>query len=219
MRALDLRARPRLAHHFASFEQQRETGSLGVWMFLVTEVMFFGAIFAAYVIYRWMHPVAFASASRQLDVQLGALNTTVLLTSSLTMALAVRSGQTGRGRLAALLLGFTIVLGVLFLGIKAHEYHMKFIEHLVPGPAFSMPIADVRGAEIFFCLYFALTGLHAVHMIIGVLLLTGMLLPAYLGWYSPQDHGFLEGVGLYWHFVDIVWIFLFPLLYLVGRHG
>ena len=209
---------PRLLHQFESFEQQREAASLGVWVFLVTEVMFFGALFAAYVVYRWLHPAAFMMASRKLDIVLGALNTGVLLTSSLTMALAVRFAQIDRGRIAAILLLLTIALGAVFLGIKAHEYHEKFVEHLVPGPLFSAEFADPRGAQLFFCLYFGMTGLHAVHMIVGMGLLIGLLVPAFLGWFSPQDHGFIEGVGLYWHFVDIVWIFLFPLLYLVGRH-
>ncbi|MFO0588493.1 MAG: cytochrome c oxidase subunit 3 family protein [Polyangiaceae bacterium] len=217
--ALPRRGRPpRLLHQFESFEQQRETASLGVWVFLVTEVMFFGALFTAYVVYRWMHPGAFILASRKLDIVLGTLNTAILLTSSLTMALAVRFAQVDRGRLAAFLLLCTIVLGSVFLGIKAHEYHEKFVEHLVPGPLFSSEFPDPRGAQLFFCLYFGMTGLHAIHMIVGVGLLIGLLIPTFRGWFSAQAHGFIEGTGLYWHFVDIVWIFLFPLLYLVGRH-
>lgn len=210
---------PTLAHHFASFEEQRQASSLGVWVFLATEVMFFGALFASYTIYRWLHPAAFAMASRHLDVELGTLNTAVLLTSSLTMALAVRFAQLGRGKLAAGLLGCTIVLGAAFLGIKGYEYHQKLVEHLVPGPSFSGEFPDPRGAQLFFCLYFGMTGLHAIHMIVGICLLIGLLVPTYLGWFSAEDHDFIEGTGLYWHFVDIVWIFLFPLLYLVGRHA
>ena len=158
-------------------------------------------------------------ASRHLDVELGTLNTAVLLTSSLTMALAVRFAQLGRGKLAAGLLGCTIVLGTAFLGIKGYEYHQKLVDHLVPGPSFSGEFPDPRGAQLFFCLYFGMTGLHAIHMIVGICLLIGLLVPTYLGWFSAEDHDFIEGTGLYWHFVDIVWIFLFPLLYLVGRHA
>lgn len=208
-----------LAHHFDSSEQQREAASLGVWVFLATEVLFFGGLFAAYTVYRWLYPSVFAAGSHHLDVKLGAVNTAVLLTSSLTMALAVRSAQTGRGKLSALLLFATIVLGLVFLGIKYQEYHHKWVEHLVPGPTFHLAGVDRPMAQIFFCLYFGMTGLHALHMIIGIALLLGLLAPAYLGWFGPRNYNFVEGMGLYWHFVDIVWIFLFPLLYLVGRHG
>lgn len=213
-------AAPALASHFESYEQQREAASFGVWVFLVTELMFFGGLFLAYAVYRWSYPAAFAASSRRLDVELGAVNTAILLTSSLTMAVAVRSAQIGRGKLAALLLGATIVLGVAFLGIKLDEYHHKFVEHLVPGPSFTLGGPEhQRPAQLFFCLYFGMTGLHAAHMIVGLGLLVGLLAPTYLGKFTPQNHNFIEGAGLYWHFVDIIWIFLFPLLYLVGRHG
>ena len=188
-------------------------------MFLATEVLFFGALFVGYTVYRWLYPAAFAAGSARLDLVLGAINTAVLLTSSLTMALAVRSAQLGRGKLSALLLVATILLGLAFLGIKYEEYHHKWTEHLIPGPRFHMEEIQTSAAQLFFCLYFGMTGLHALHMIIGIALLLGLLAPVYLGWFGPENHNFVEGLGLYWHFVDIVWIFLFPLLYLVGRHG
>jgi cytochrome c oxidase subunit 3 len=220
----DLRAslaqhRAGLAHHFDTHEQQREAASLGVWVFLATEVLFFGGLFAAYTVYRWWYPAAFVAGSARLDVVLGAINTAVLLTSSLTMALAVRSARLGRGKLAAVLLLATLLLGLVFLAIKYQEYHHKWTEHLIPGPGFHLEGSQTPAVQLFFCLYFAMTGLHALHMIIGIALLLGLLAPAYLGWFGPQNHNFIEGMGLYWHFVDIVWIFLFPLLYLVGRHG
>ncbi len=208
-----------LAHHFDSYEQQREAASLGVWVFLATEVLFFGGLSTAYTVYRWKYPEAFAAGSARLDVVLGTVNTAVLLTSSLTMALAVRGAQTGRGKLAAALLLATVVLGLVFLGIKYEEYHHKWVEHLIPGPAFHLAGAPGPEAQLFFCQYFAMTGLHALHMVIGMALLLGLVAPAYLGRFGPRNHNFVEGMGLYWHFVDIVWIFLFPLLYLVGRHG
>jgi cytochrome c oxidase subunit III len=218
------RAAP-LEHHFESYEQQREAASLGVWVFLVTEIMFFGGLFAAYIIYRWMYPAAFAAGSRLLDAKLGGINTAVLLTSSLSMALAVRGTQTGRRRLAAALLALTALLGAVFLGIKFVEYHHKFTEGLIPGATFHVPFhvdgqaVPLQGMQLFFLLYFAMTGLHAVHMVIGMALLLGLIVPVWMGRFTPENHNFVEGMGLYWHFVDIVWIFLFPLLYLVGRHG
>lgn len=206
---------PGLAHHFESFEQQRETAMLGMWVFLVTEILFFGTLFTAYTIYRWKFPEGFALGSGRLDVTLGGVNTAVLLSSSLTMALAVRSAQIGRGKLAAVMVAATIVLGTVFLGIKFEEYNHKFAEGLVPGRGFAL---GMPGAALFFCLYFAMTGLHALHMIVGIGILVGVGIAAWAGKFTPENHNWMEGTGLYWHFVDIVWIFLFPMLYLVGRH-
>ena len=208
-----------LAHHFVSYEQQRESATLGMWTFLVTEILFFGGLFAAYIVYRVLYPHVFIEGSRHLDVKLGTINTVILISSSLTMAFAVRSAQLGRGKLSAVLLIATIVLGSVFLGIKFDEYHHKFAEHLIPGPGFRAASTDPRTLQLFFFLYFMMTGLHAVHMIIGIGLLAVVAVLAYRGYFTPQNHNFIEGCGLYWHFVDVVWIFLFPLLYLVGRHG
>lgn len=207
-----------LQHHFDSFEQQREASYLGVWIFLVTEVMFFGGVFTAYIVYRLAHPQAFALGSHELDITLGAVNTAVLIGSSLTMAMAVWAAQTGRRKGIVGYILATIVLGGVFLGIKVVEYSAKFEHHLFPGPNFQWNGPDAPHVEMFFNLYFALTGLHAVHMIIGMGILVVIAILAWRGRFSPENHNLVEGIGLYWHFVDIVWIFLFPLLYLLGRN-
>jgi cytochrome c oxidase subunit 3 len=205
-------------HHFADVEQQHEASWLGMWVFLATEVMFFGGMFACYFVYRHWYLQAFASASNQLDVLLGGINTAVLICSSFTMAMAVHSAETGRRKPLVVFLLLTIVLGLAFLGIKFYEYHTKFEEHLVPGSSFRFAESLARPAEIFFSFYFAMTGMHAVHMIIGIGLLTALIFRARRDRFSPTYHTPVELTGLYWHFVDIVWIFLFPLLYLLGRH-
>jgi cytochrome c oxidase subunit 3 len=199
-------------------EQQRDASSLGMWVFLVTEILFFGGLFLAYTVYRSEYARAFAEASRHLDITLGTFNTAVLIVSSLTMALAVFFAATGRRRALLVFLIATMVLGGVFLGVKAVEYGHKFHDHLVPGPHFRFPGPYARQAEIFYSLYFAMTGLHAAHMIIGIGILTVLVLQARKGRYGPAYYTPVEVSGLYWHFVDIVWIFLFPLLYLIGRH-
>jgi cytochrome c oxidase subunit 3 len=206
------------AHHFDSSEQQRESASLGMWVFLVTEVMFFGGLFLAYILYRWSWPAAFAVASHHLDVGLGTFNTAVLIGSSFTMALAVRAAQLGNRRSIAVFLVLTMILGSIFLGIKGYEYHHKYVEHLIPGAGFEFPGSEPGHSEMFFCLYFAMTGLHALHMIIGLGVLFVMLVLSLRGRFSSTYYNPIECAGLYWHFVDIVWIFLFPLLYLIARH-
>jgi cytochrome c oxidase subunit 3 len=208
-----------LRHHFEQPEQQYESASLGMWTFLVTEIMFFGGLFAAYTIYRTMYPAAFASTSQYMDVIVGGVNTAVLICSSLTMALAVRAGQLGQRRLIILFIIATMILGFVFLGIKAYEYHHKWVEHLVPG--FNWHYEEVRyarNAEILFFLYFVMTGMHALHMVVGEALLLTIAVMAYRHRFSTKWSTPVEIVGLYWHFVDIVWIFLFPLLYLIGHH-
>jgi cytochrome c oxidase subunit III len=226
-----------VAHHFDDAEQQYASAEFGMWLFLATEVLFFGGLFCLYTVYRIWYHEAFMAASHRLDVTLGAINTAVLLTSSLTMVLAVRSAQTNDRRATVRNLLFTILLGTVFLFIKGYEYHEKFVEDLVPGPNFlvhktdrptnDFPSARVpsrstqtgdagRGAEeIFFSFYFAMTGLHALHMIIGIGLLTFLAITAARGSYSNEYFTPVEMSGLYWHFVDIVWVFLFPLLYLI----
>ena len=207
-----------LAHHFDTIEQQREAVSLGMWVFLVTEMMFFGGLFTAYVAYRAAYPAAFAAGSGHLDIVLGAVNTAVLIGSSLTMALAVYGSQVGNRKMLIGFLVATILLGLVFLGIKAVEYHDKFEYHLVPGHSFSFPGQRPMNAQLFFSLYFAMTGMHALHMVIGIGLLTYLVIQASRSRFSPEYHSPVEMTGLYWHFVDIVWIFLFPLLYLIDRH-
>ena len=207
-----------LAHHFEDLEQQHNAATLGMWLFLATEVMFFGGLFTAYIVYRSLHPLAFAEVSRELDIVLGTLNTVVLICSSLTMALAVYGAQTGRRKMLILCLSLTLILGVAFLGIKFVEYSHKFRDHHVPGPSFSFPGPFTQQAKMFFSLYFAMTGLHALHMIVGAGLLTVLIIMAWRGRFSPMSYHRVELSGLYWHFVDIIWIFLYPLLYLIGRH-
>jgi len=211
---------PGLAHHFDTLEQQAEATTLGMWVFLVTEVLFFGGLFMVYTVYRNWYPDAFAAASHSLDITLGTINTAVLITSSLTMALAVHAAQLGQRKLLMLFLLATMALGAVFLGIKSVEYYQKFVEHHVPGAGFNFeePQYAVH-AQIFFSLYFVMTGLHALHMIIGFGIMTFMLWWAWRGTITAKYYSPVEIAGLYWHFVDIVWIFLFPLLYLLGRHA
>jgi cytochrome c oxidase subunit 3 len=209
---------PALAHHFENLAQQRDASSLGMWLFIAQEIMFFGGLFLAYTVYRALYSQPFAEASSHLDWALGALNTVVLIGSSLTMALAVHAAALGHRKAIAGWLIATIVLGGVFLGVKVVEYADKFEHHLVPGPHFQYEGPGARQAQIFFSLYFAMTGLHALHMIVGIPILAYM---AWMGWrgrFGPEYYTPVELTGLYWHFVDIVWIFLFPLLYLVGAH-
>jgi cytochrome c oxidase subunit III len=227
-------ASPRLQHHFDSMAQQKEAATLGMWVFLVTEIMFFGGMFAAYMIYRMWYFQGFAAGSEELDITLGATNTAVLIASSLTVALGVHAAQEGKQKQTVTFLVLTAILGLVFLVIKFFEYKVKILGHHLPDGAtitlfpaagfFDVsqsghlaPIAsEVR---IFMVLYFALTGMHALHMIIGIGILAVILWMAARGQFSKEWYSPVEIFGLYWHFVDIVWIFLFPLLYLVHRHG
>ena len=208
---------PYLAHHFSDIEQQNEAGTLGMWLFLVTEIMFFGGLFASYAIYRHQWFAGFREGSHLLDWHFGAMNTAVLIGSSLTMALAVRSAQLNRRKALIGFLVLTILLGLVFLGVKfnfewIHDYH----EHLVPGMGFSHPGPHEPAIQLFFCFYFFMTGLHALHMIVGVGIMAVLIGMAARGKFDGGHYSPIEVSGLYWHFVDIVWIFLFPLLYLVG---
>ena len=205
-------------HQFDDAAQQYEASALGMWVFLVTEIMFFGGLFTAYVAYRSAYPGAFGAASEHLDLTLGAVNTAVLIGSSLTMALAVHSSQLGKRTALITFLLLTMALGSVFLGIKAVEYADKFHHHLVPGLHFAFAGSDAHQAQIFFSLYFAMTGLHALHMVIGLGVLAVLALQARRDRFGTRYHTPIELAGLYWHFVDIVWIFLFPLLYLIERH-
>jgi len=230
---------PALQHHFENMEQQREAGTLGMWVFLVTEIMFFGGMFLAYTLYRSTYPDAFATASNHLDITLGAVNTGVLILSSFTMAMAVYFTQIGKQRPQVLCLILTLILGVTFLGIKAVEYKAKYDDRLIPGSLIPSRTykpevahegdtdhhklhmignATVQQVQLFYWIYFAMTGMHAIHMIIGAGLLTFLLIFSIKGRFGPEYHSPVEVIGLYWHFVDIIWIFLFPLLYLLGRH-
>jgi cytochrome c oxidase subunit 3 len=219
-----------LAHHFDNLEQQREAGALGMWVFIAQEVMFFGGLFLAYLIYRMRYPNAFMAASNHLNWKIGTFNTAVLITSSLTMALAVWATQVGRSRKVQVgFMAATVLLGLVFLGVKAYEYKEKYTDGLIPVVGWFNPSPELahhwaeagvrpQNAQMFFWLYFAMTGLHALHMIIGMGIIAPIMYWAWKGRYSPEYHAPVENFGLYWHFVDIIWIFLFPLLYLLGAH-
>jgi cytochrome c oxidase subunit 3 len=208
-----------LAQHFESLEQQQQAAAIGMWAFLVQEVMFFGGLFTVYLVYRSLHPAAFAEGSAHLPIDLGTLNTAVLIGSSLTMALAVRAAQLGRGRGAALFIAATMLLACFFLGVKAVEYGHKWHDALVPGLRWAPEAGADPHLNLFFALYFVLTGTHALHMLIGLGLMLVVAVRAWRGAYSPANHIGIECLGLYWHFVDLVWIFLFPLLYLLHGGG
>jgi cytochrome c oxidase subunit III len=208
---------PDLQHHFETLEQQHEASTLGMWIFIIQEVMFFGGLLAAYMLYRIWYPTAWSEGSAELDIVLGGLNTVVLIGSSLTMALAVRSAQTGKQKALINWLILTMLLGLTFLVVKGFEYHHKWELRHVPGLNFHLEAGQEPQIAIFLSLYFALTGLHALHMVIGFGILSAILWMAWRKRFSPEWYTPVEMSGLYWHFVDIVWIFLFPLLYLVDR--
>jgi cytochrome c oxidase subunit III len=220
---------PALRHHFADMQQQKNAASLGMWLFLVTEIMFFGGMFCAYLIYRLSYFNAFAAGSQQLSIAMGATNTAVLIVSSVTVVLAVKAAEAGKRKLLVAYLVVTVLLGMTFLVIKGFEYKEKFEKHHVPGASFSftekfddngqqIPV-NSKQAELFFSLYFAMTGMHALHMIIGCGLFTGLTILAWKGHYTNGYSTPIENAGLYWHLVDIIWIYLFPLLYLISRHS
>jgi len=208
--------RTALAHQFDDLTQQYEASRLGMWAFLLTEVMFFGGLFVGYTVYRTAYPAGFMAGSQHLDISLGTLNTAVLISSSLTMALAVHAAQVGRRQILVRCLLLTMLLGLAFLGIKGYEYVHKYHESLVPGVRFSAAGPYATEMEVFLVLYFIMTGLHALHMVIGLGLLAVLVVLAGRGVLSAEYHTPVEAIGLYWHFVDIVWIFLYPLLYLIG---
>ena len=232
---------PYQRHHFETIGQQFDATNFAMWLFLLTEVMFFGGLFTAYLIMRnWYYP-AFVEASHQLNIGWGTANTAVLITSSFTMAMGVYNAQMRRKGGLLLCLWLTVALGFVFLGIKGIEYHEKWEKHHVPGFHYSvqdfvnpasdpevhrlypddkpLSLAMAEKTELYFFLYFAMTGMHALHMIIGMGILGFMIVRARAGAYTSGHVTFVENFGLYWHFVDIIWIFLFPLLYLISRHS
>jgi cytochrome c oxidase subunit 3 len=230
---------PALQHHFQTMRQRKEVAMLGMWAFLLTEILFFGGLFMAYLLYRTWYHDAFVAASRSIALSWGAFNTVVLIGSSLTMALAVRAAQLNRRVATVRWLLATIFLGLVFLGVKVIEYADKFEHHHVPGPNYvwaepghapaahdgsaADPAALQQAADlqlhtqIFFSLYFTMTGLHALHMVVGVGLLSVIAWMAWRGKFDSEYYTPVEISGLYWHFVDLVWIYLFPLLYLIDR--
>jgi cytochrome c oxidase subunit 3 len=245
--AIEHEDRPELRHHFADVEQQRNAASLGMWWFLGTEIMFFGGMFCGYLVYRRIYFPEFAVASKSLDLFVGTFNTIVLICSSLTVAQSVRAAQLGNRKLQVRMLLLTLLFGLSFLGIKTYEWGQKYKEHHIPtfdynviggegdlvkGHEHLLGIDKVqndsvklrqreaeiqRHTKIFYSLYFALTGMHAIHMIVGVGIFIVITWMAHKGRFTPEYHTPLEIAGLYWHFVDIVWIYLFPLLYLIDR--
>ncbi len=214
-----------VAHHFEDIEQQRDVEAFGMWMFLATEILIFGAVFTAYTVYRLRYAADFEAASSKLNVLIGSINTIVLLTSSLTMVLAVHATRAGRPKMLMICLLLTIFFGLTFFGFKAVEYYEDYEEALVPGLRFDpgewaerSPPANAGHVQLMLVFYYIMTGLHAVHMIVGIGLLTWLVYRARRGTLTPARYMAVEVVGLYWHFVDIVWIFLLPLLYLAGTH-
>lgn len=220
----------RLAHHFRDLTQQQSASGLGMWVFIAQEVMFFGGLFLAYTIYRSQYADAFVIASHHLNVPLGAFNTAVLIFSSLTMALAVHAAALGQRQRIVLFLLLTVALGGVFLGVKVVEYGAKlnpcftappYQGCLAPGARFDGHALELAGdrarqAQIYYSLYFAMTGLHALHMIVGIPIILWIAWRALRGDFNAEYNAPVEIVGLYWHFVDIIWIFLFPLLYLIA---
>jgi cytochrome c oxidase subunit III len=223
---------PQHRHHFETEGQQREAAGFGMWLFLLTEIMFFGGLFFAYLLYRnWYNP-AFVAASHQLSIPLGGINTAILISSGFFMALGVWAAEIRNRALLVLFLVLTTLFGFAFLGIKTVEYQEKWEHHHIPGASFDVsefvnpaahglhekPLAPdmAQKTQIFFFLYFAMTGMHALHMVIGIVLLFWLTWRAYRGEFTQGYVAPIENFGLYWHFVDIVWIFLFPLLYLIN---
>lgn len=205
-----------LQHHFSDAGQQRESAKLGMWVFLLTEILFFGGLFCAYAVYRAWNPDIFHEAHKQLNVVLGTINTATLITSSLTIALAIRSMQLGKRKQTILLLAITVLLAIVFLVIKYFEYAHKFHLGQLPGKYYTFTGIEGTNPHVFFSVYFMMTGLHGLHVIAGIGVISWLILRTARGQFSPEYYTPLEMTGLYWHLVDIIWIFLFPLFYLIG---
>lgn len=208
-----------LEEQFDDLVQQRESATLGMWMFLATEILFFGVLFTSYTICRVLHPAGFAAASRHTDMLLGTIETAVLLISSALIALAVRAIKLDQRTTATVLLLGTAGLGITFLVMHGFEYYREYTEHLVPGVNFEQHGEHARAVELFFCLYYFITGFHSLHVLIGVCVILVLAKWVAHGAFGPQHHTTPELTALYWHLVDIVWIFVYPVIYLVGRSG
>ena len=204
-----------VGHHFSSLARQNEAMRLGMWLFLATEILLFAGLFTGYAVYRFEFPLAFAEASRHLNLTAGTVNTVVLITSSFTVALAIHFARTDRKNAAAVCLVLTILMALAFLGIKAIEYTEHFHERALPGKFYAFKEVTIPGAAMFYSLYFLMTGLHGLHVVIGMSVLTWILWRTMQGRYSSRYYTGLELGGLYWHLVDLIWIFLYPLLYLI----
>jgi len=205
-----------VSHQFEAIEQQNDSYIVGMWAFLVTEIMFFGALFAAYLVYRFSYPDVFARASQELNVWMGFGNTLILLSSSLSMAFAVHYAQLGRRMAQVWCLLITVGFALGFMVIKYFEYSEKYHHNLIPGPFFRFHGSNPTVAQMYFNLYFAMTGLHGLHVLVGIFVLGTIAILAWRKSALVKDYMTTELAGLYWHFVDIVWIFLYPLLYLIS---
>jgi cytochrome c oxidase subunit 3 len=229
-----------LASHFDDIHQQRDAAMFGMWLFLGTEVLLFGGMFTAYTAYRCWYNADFEAASSRLNVLIGSLNTLVLLTSSLTMALAVYAAKLGKRRMMLVNLAITVMFGFMFMGFKTREYYVDYVENLIPGTTHFVPdewthrTGEIWGlhpgdkelepvsparVQLFFMFYYIMTGIHALHVSVGIGLLIWLWVKAYRGNIPPERYIVVEVTGLYWHFVDVVWIFLLPLMYLIGTHS
>src|SRR5438270_5368244 len=204
-----------LAHHFASLERQVDASRLGMWLFLSTEVLLFVGLCVAYSVYTYSFPHAWAAAGRHSEICAGTTNTFVLITSSLTVALAIHFVREEKPRVAALLLGVTLLFGLVFMGIKSIEYWNHFHEGALPGKYYRLHEVMLPGVSMYWSLYFLMTGLHGLHVLIGMTVIGVVLYRTLHGYYDSGYYVGIELAGLYWHLVDLIWIFLFPLLYLV----
>ncbi len=203
-------------HHFESAEQEFETSKLGVWFFLATEILMFGGLFVGYIIFHNLYPDMFAEGATHLDWRMGALNTVVLLTSSFTMALSIHFAQMNKPNLVKNMLLITFLCGCVFMGVKYFEYTHKFHEGLYPGKYFTYEHAHAKNLALYFSFYFCMTGLHGSHVLVGMGLIAWLWFRARKNHFNSEYYTPLECVGLFWHLVDLIWIYLFPLLYLVG---
>ncbi|MGI8811913.1 MAG: cytochrome c oxidase subunit 3 [Pyrinomonadaceae bacterium] len=203
---------------FRDLEQQQETAQFGMWVFLATELLLFGALFTAYTVFRYFYPAVFAEASHGLNAVIGTVNTAILIVSSVFVALAVAAVKSGRRKAFLFDLSAAIFLGTAFMALKGYEYYEHYQNNEFPGLAFDYAVPNAPIRQVYFFLYFAMTGLHAIHLTVGILLLVYVLVRAYRQHYSTAYFAPVENAGLYWHFVDIVWIFLYPLLYLIDIH-
>ncbi len=204
-----------LAHHFESLDKQAHASRLAMWIFLATEVLLFTALFAAYSVYRYLYPEGFAQSSRSIETWIGFVNTLILVTSSFTVATGLHFATKGQGRRTGIFFGISVLFALAFLALKAVEYTHHFQEGQLPGAYYHFERVHAAGAPIFFSLYFLITGLHAFHVIVGMTVLVVIGVMAYRGRYTAEYHVPVENAGLYWHLVDLIWIFVFPLIYLV----
>ncbi len=207
-----------LHEQFATPDQQRETASIGMWIFLMTEVMLFGGLFMAFSVYRTYYSQAFDAGAREMELTIGAVNTAVLICSSLTMALAVYSAAVGNQRQLGIFLVCTMAIGVVFLALKFTEYYLHYVAHKVPGFWFDSSDPNPAKVQLFFVFYFIMTALHATHMLIGEGILAVTLFRSWLGRFTPRYHTPVALAGLYWHFIDVVWVFLYAIFYVPGFH-